>query len=147
MDISAEEKSNLLDRIGKPKTYEEILNEKIKHFVLLHEADRKGLKADFEECKKEAVKVYASFSQVEEDDFENYQTFLIIKDYKDRNNLSDDEYTEILANKYYDSARINMLQDYFEKNLYDVQSSLSCERQYSEYTQKLINNAKIRYYG
>ena len=62
------------------------------------------------------------------------------------NNLSDDEYIELLARQYYDNARINLLQDYFKKNLYDVQSKLSYEQQYSKYAKQLIDDAKVIYY-
>ena len=147
LDINAEEKTKLLDKISKPKSYNEILNKKIEYFVLLHEVEKIGLNVDFEDCKNKAIKVFTDLNLVTEDDFENYQTLLAIKNYMSVNNLSDDEYIEILANQYYDNARINLLQDYFKKNLHDVQSKLSYEQQYSKYIQQLISDAKIIYYN
>lgn len=147
LDINAEEKTKLLDRIGKPKTYSEILNEKIEYFVLLYEVEKIGLNVNFEDCKNEATKVFADLNSVTEDDFENYQTLLTIRNYMNVNNLSDKEYIEILAKQYYDNARINLLQDYFKKNLYDVQSKLSYEQQYSKYAKQLIDDANVVYYN
>lgn len=147
LDINAEEKTKLLDRIGKPKTYSEILNEKIEYFVLLYEVEKIGLNVNFEDCKNEATKVFADLNSVTEDDFENYQTLLTIRNYMNVNNLSDKEYIEILAKQYYDNARINLLQDYFKKNLYDVQSKLSYEQQYSKYVKQLIDDANVVYYN
>ncbi len=145
LDINAEEKRKLLDRIGKPKTYSEILNEKIEYFVLLHEVEKIGLNVSFEDCKNEATKVFTDLNSVTEDDFENYQTLLTIKNYMSVNNLSDKQYIEILANQYYNNARINLLKNYFKDNLY-VHSELSFEEQYSKYVKQLIDDAKVIYY-
>lgn len=147
LDINAEEKTKLLDRIGKPKTYSQILNEKIEYFVLLYEVEKIGLNVNFEDCKNEATKVFTDLNSVTEDGFENYQTLLTIRNYMNVNNLSDKEYIEILAKQYYDNARINLLQDYFKKNLYDVQSKLSYEQQYSKYVKQLIDDANVVYYN
>lgn len=145
LDINAEEKTKLLDRIGKPKTYSEILNEKIEYFVLLHEVEKIGLNVNFEDCKNEATKVFTDLNSVTEEDFENYQTLLAIKNYMSINNLSDEEYIEILANQYYDNAQINLLKNHFKDNLY-VHSELSFEQQYSKYVKQLIDDAKVVYY-
>lgn len=146
LDIGDEEKTKLLNELTKPKTYDEILNEKTEYFVLLHEAEKKGFDADFESCKKEASEVFANLKQVKEDDPENYRTLLETKNYMAENNLSDDEYINYLAKTYYDNARINKLQDYFKENLYDSQSKLSYEKQYSKYLEQLKKDAKIQYY-
>lgn len=145
LNINAEEKTKLLDRIGKPKTYSEILNEKIEYFVLLHEVEKIGLNVNFEDCKNEATKVFTDLNSVTEDDFENYQTLLSIKNYMSVNNLSDEEYIEILANQYYNNAQINLLKNHFKDNHY-VHSELSFEQQYSKYVRQLIDDAKIVYY-
>ena len=145
LDINAKEKTKLLDRIGKPKTYSEILSEKIEYFVLLHEVEKIGLNVNFEDCKNEATKVFTDLNSVTEDDFENYQTLLTIKNYMSVNNLSDKQYIEILANQYYNNARINLLKNYFKDNLY-VHSELSFEQQYSKYVKQLIDDAKVVYY-
>lgn len=147
LDISDEEKTKLLNGLTKPKTYDEILNEKTEYFVLLHEAEKKGFDADFESCKKEASKVFTNLKQVKKDDPENYRTLLEIQNYMAENNLSDDDYIKFLANEYYDNARINKLKDYFKENLYDAQSKLSYEEQYSKYLEQLKKDAKIQYYG
>lgn len=147
LNINDEEKTKLLDKISKPKTYNEILNEKIEYFVLLYEVEKIGLNVNFEDCKNEATKVFADLNSVTEDDFENYQTLLTIRNYMNVNDLSDKEYIEILAKQYYDNARINLLQDYFKKNLYDVQSKLSYEQQYSKYAKQLIDDANVVYYN
>ena len=146
LDISDEEKTKLLNELTKPKTYDEILNEKTEYFVLLHEAEKKGFDTDFESCKKEASEVFTNLKQVKEDDPENYRTLLETKNYMTENNLSDDEYINYLAKTYYDNARINKLQDYFKENLYDSQSKLSYEKQYSKYLEQLKKDAKIQYY-
>lgn len=145
LDINVEEKTKLLDRIGKPKTYSQILNEKIEYFVLLHEVEKIGLNVNFEDCKNEATKVFTDLNSVTEDDFENYQTLLSIKNYMSVNNLSDEEYIEILANQYYNNAQINLLKNHFKDNLY-VHSELSFEQQYSKYVKQLIDDSKIVYY-
>ena len=147
LDIGDEEKTKLLKELTKSKTYDETLNKKTEHFVLLHEAEKKGIDADFESCKKEASEVFANLKQVKEDDPENYQTLLEIQNYMAENNLSDDEYVNYLAKTYYDNARINKLQDYFKENLYDSQSKLSYEKQYSKYVKQLKKSAKIQYYN
>ena len=145
LNINTEEKTKLLDKIGKPKTYSEILNEKIEYFVLLNEVEKIGLNVNFEDCKNEATKVFTDLNLVTENDFENYQTLLTIKNYMSLNHLSDEEYIEILANQYYNNARINLLKDYFKDNLY-VHSELSFEEQYSKYVKQLIDDAKVIYY-
>lgn len=145
LNINTEEKTKLLDKIGKPKTYSVILNEKIEYFVLLNEVEKIGLNVNFEDCKNEATKVFADLNSVTENDFENYQTLLTIKNYMSVNHLSDEEYIEILANQYYNNARINLLKDYFKDNLY-VHSELSFEEQYSKYVKQLIDGAKVIYY-
>lgn len=145
LNINTEEKTKLLDKIGKPKTYSVILNEKIEYFVLLNEVEKIGLNVNFEDCKNEATKVFADLNSVTENDFENYQTLLTIKNYMSVNHLSDEEYIEILANQYYNNARINLLKDYFKDNLY-VHSELSFEEQYSKYVKQLIDDAKVIYY-
>lgn len=145
LNINAEEKTKLLDRIGKPKTYSQILNEKIEYFVLLYEVEKIGLNVNFEDCKNEATKVFTDLNSVTEDDFENYQTLLSIKNYMSVNNLSDEEYIEILASQYYNNAQINLLKNHFKDNLY-VHSELSFEQQYSKYVKQLIDDAKIVYY-
>ncbi len=146
LDIGDEEKTKLLNELTKPKTYDEILNEKTEYFVLLHEAEKKGFDTDFESCKKEASEAFTNLKQVKEDDPENYRTLLETKNYMTENNLSDDEYINYLAKTYYDNARINKLQDYFKENLYDSQSKLSYEKQYSKYLEQLKKDAKIQYY-
>ncbi len=145
LNINDEEKTKLLDKIGNPKTYSEILNEKIEYFVLLHEFEKIGLNANFENCKNEARKVFTDLNSVTEDDFENYQTLLAIKNYMSVYNLSDEEYIEILANQYYDNVRINLLKKHFKDNLY-VHSQLSFEQQYSKYVKQLVDDAKVVYY-
>lgn len=146
LDISAEEKTKLINELGKPKTYDEILNEKTEHIVLLHEAGKKGFDVDFESCKKEATEVFTNLNQTTVDDTPNYLTLLETKNYMAENNLSDAEYINFLTNEYYDNARINKLKNYFKENLYDSQSKLSYEKQYSNYVQQLISDAEIEYY-
>lgn len=147
LDISDEEKAKLFNELVKPKTYDVILNEKTENLVLLHEAEKKGFDVDFESCKKEATEVFTNLNQTTVDDTPNYLTLLETKNYMAENNLSDDDYIKFLANEYYDNARINKLKDYFKENLYDSQSKLSYEKQYSNYVQQLISDAEIEYYN
>ena len=145
LQIADDSKKELLGTVSAPKTYDEILDEKIEFAVLLHEAEKKNLKVDFSECENEAEKVYNQLKSVSVDDYENYQTYLLIKNYIEFYGCSEDEYVKILASKYYDNHKINLLKDYFKNNLY-TPSEKTFEIQYSEYVQKLVENATVVYY-
>ncbi len=145
LDASDDEKEKLKNKLSKPKTYDEALNEKIEYYVLLHEAEKKKLDVDFESCEAEAKRTFSELNSISEDDFENYQSFLMIKNYMKENNLSDKEYIDLLAKQYYENAKINALKEYFKDELY-VFSEIPFEQQFENYTQKLIKKAKIVYY-
>ena len=145
LDASDDEKEKLKNKLSKPKTYDEVLNEKIEYYVLLHEAEKKKLDVDFESCEAEAKRTFSELNSISEDDFENYQSFLMIKNYMKENNLSDKEYIDLLAKQYYENAKINALKEYFKDELY-VFSEIPFEQQFENYTQKLIKKAKIVYY-
>lgn len=145
LQIDDDSKKELLDTVGVSKTYDEILNEKIEFMVLLHEVEKNNLKADFSECKNEAEKVYYQLKSVSVDDYENYQTYLLLKSHMEFYNYSENEYIEILANQYYDNNRINLLRDYFKNNLY-IPSKKTFETQYTEYVTDLIEKANVVYY-
>ncbi|MBE6733470.1 MAG: hypothetical protein E7561_05695 [Ruminococcaceae bacterium] len=123
--------------IDKEVAIEEIINESIRDIVVRQEAEKKGLKADYETAKKDAIEAY---NMVKEENAENYQFLL---EYMKVMDYSEEEYLEIVVDGY-----INM---YTRANHYDwfVEGKTGTYDQlveeYEEYVQTLIEKANIVY--
>ncbi|MBQ0083876.1 MAG: hypothetical protein KBS52_03830 [Clostridiales bacterium] len=146
--VDAMEKAKMLEKLSKPENYEEVLNEQIERLVLLHEAGEKNIKADGAECKKQAQEVFASLKAVKEEDYENYQTYLYIKESMQKKGLTEEEYIESLAENYSENQMINLLKEDYGKNSYVLSETVSLDEAFENYTKDLVEKSKedIIYY-
>lgn len=146
--VDAMAKAKMLEKLSKPKNYEEVLNEQIERLVLLHEAEEKNIKADVAECKKQAQEFFASLKAVKEEDYENYQTYLYIKEFMQKKGLTEEEYIESLAENYSENQMINLLKEDYGKNSYVLSKTVSLDVAFENYTKDLVEKSKedIIYY-
>ncbi|MBQ6847469.1 MAG: hypothetical protein IJO62_00950 [Clostridia bacterium] len=141
------DKAEALEKLSKPKTYDEVLKDEIWRIVLLKEAERKEIKVDFAECKKQAEENYEVFMSIKKEDEQNYQSVQEIKNYIKENRLSKNEYINQLANSYYNNSLINGLKRDFMKNGYVFKDGApTFDEQFNEYTKQLVKDAKVKYY-
>lgn len=118
-------------------TREEIIAEQIKQTVVLQEAKRLGLEANYDEAYKSAKE---SYDMAKEIDDENYKLILA---YMKKRKLSEEEYLKLISQSYQNSFTRNNLYKYFVKDKQGTDEEL--KRQFNVYVEQLVDDAKIIY--
>ena len=126
------------DSFNKETAEKEIIEEKIRNIVVRKEAERLGLKADYEEAKKEALEAY---NIIREEGNEEQYKFLI--DYMEEMDYTEEEYIEILTEGYVEMYTRANLYNNFVKGRDEDYDVLVAE--YEEYVNKLIEKADVVY--
>lgn len=133
-----EENSNNNSAFNKQIAEKEIINEKIRNIVVRKEAERLGLKADYEEAKKAALEAYnISKEKGNEQQYQFLQNYMKAMDY------TEEEYIEILTQGYVEMyTRANLYNEFVQgrDESYDVLVA-----EYEDYVKKLIEKADIVY--
>ena len=123
--------------IDKEVAIEEIINKKIRNIVVRQEAEKKGLKADYETAKKDAVE---AFNMIKEANDDNYRFLL---EYMKEMDYTEEEYIELSVENYIEMYTRANLYDWFVEGKTGTYEQLVEE--YEEYVQTLIDKADIVY--
>lgn len=143
-NFSDDEKNKEMIKLSTPKTFEEILHDKIRIYVLYHEAVKNNITVSYDDAFDEAKKVYNNLFHSTELDRENKEIAEYVNLYMKENNLSEKEYIDKLAFTYYRNAMINKLKALYKEQYFDKSNSKSFDEQFSEYANNLIENARIQ---
>ncbi len=132
------ENSNNSSAFNKEKAEKEIINEKVRNIVVRKEAERLGLKADYEEAKKAALEAYNISKEKG-----NEQQYQFLQDYMKAMDYTEEEYIEILTQGYVEMyTRANLYNEFVQgrDQSYDVLVA-----EYEDYVKELIEKADIVY--
>lgn len=118
-------------------TEKEIIREQVKKLVILQDAEKLGLKADYEESYQCAKDNYDLAKKVND---ENYK---LIESYIKKLNLTETEYLDLIAQSYQNSfTRANHYKKFIEDK---TGTDEELKSQYDNYVNELIENADIIY--
>lgn len=115
----------------------EILQEQIRNAVVLSEAERLGLIADYDEALKYTRENYELVKKI------GGETYKIITDYMEEMGLTEEEYLKKSADVNRNMLTRGNLYDNFIKGKTGTNEELIAE--YEQYVKELIENADIKY--
>lgn len=141
--FTEQQKEEQLEILEKPKTAEDILNDKIENIVLYHEATEKGFKLDYNTAYKQSKETYDLMMENKD---ENAAIINQVENYIKEHNLTTEEYLENNAKLYQRNYAINQLKEHFNSKIFDLDKGTTMEQQFYDYTNKLVEKAEVQYF-
>lgn len=148
-NLSDSQKKAEIEKIALPRSFSEILNEKIKARVLYHEAEKKGLTDSISNACQEVLKAYDGLSSSNESDKSGElgkKAAEIAEEYIKGDGRNTEDYIKDVLGSYNEKQVIDKLKESFSDESGEKTNGGSFEKKFEEYTEKLVKDADVKYF-